>query len=298
VPPASTSGEAAAIEAASEAADNDPFIAMIRRMIEMLTGEEVRVFDMRSFAADLRHTETRTAEAGTTALAVAGNAGYGVEYDYHALREEYEATQFSAAGVVRTADGQEISFRLDLEMTRYYREETQVSLRAGDAVRKDPLVVNFGGTAAALASRADRFFSFDLDGDGRAEKLPLFASGSGFLVLDLDHDGRIEARELFGPQSGNGFAELARLDSDGNGWIDAADPAFGQLAVWNPETQGDGIVRSLAELDIGALALAHLATPYALRGENNADLGVVKSSGFYLTEAGKAGSLQEIDLTV
>ncbi|MHB1358704.1 MAG: hypothetical protein ACYCWC_03870 [Rhodocyclaceae bacterium] len=46
------------------------------------------------------------------------------------------------------------------------------------------------------------------------------------------------------------------------------------------------------------LALAHLATPFALRGKDNQDLGQVKASGLYLTESGKAGSLQEIDLTV
>ena len=61
---------------------------------------------------------------------------------------------------------------------------------------------------------------------------------------------------------------------------------------------GDGTLKTLAELGIGALALAHLATPFALRGKDNQDLGQVKASGLYLTESGKAGSLQEIDLMV
>jgi hypothetical protein len=39
-----------------------------------------------------------------------GPAGFGIEYDYHAVHEEYEQTRFSAQGVVRTADGREISF--------------------------------------------------------------------------------------------------------------------------------------------------------------------------------------------
>jgi hypothetical protein len=33
----------------------------------------------------------------------AGPAGFGIEYDYHAVHEEYEQTQFSAQGVVKTA---------------------------------------------------------------------------------------------------------------------------------------------------------------------------------------------------
>lgn len=288
--------EANAIDAAREAVDNDPFIVLIRRMLELLTGEEVRVFDMQEFSAEVRQVEVRST---ATAQISGGNANWGMEYDYHAVHEEYESTSFSASGTIRTADGQEISFSLDVAMERHYREETNVSLRAGNAVRKDPLVVNFGGTAAQLAAAAGRSFRFDLDADGSAEELPLFASGSGYLALDLNANGRIDSgRELFGPQSNNGFAELARLDADGNGWIDANDAAFERLRVWTPAAEGDGKLRALAELGIGALGLAHVATPFALRGDANADLGAVKASGLYLDASGKAGSMQEIDLTV
>lgn len=300
VPPAPTSAEATAIEAAGAAADNDPFLSLLKQVIEFFTGKEVQVFDMRAFSAEMRHTEVRSAAvAENTRTLGDGRAGYGLEYNYHALREEYEETRFSAQGIVRTTDGQEIAFRLDVAMMRYYREETSVSVRAGDAVRKDPLVLNFGGTAAQLRDRAHQFFRFDLDGDGEEEVLPLFASGSGYLAFDLDGNGRIDnGRELFGPRTDNGFLELALLDADGNGWIDAADPVFDKLAVWTPEADGPGRLRSLGDLDIGALALAHLATPFALRGSDNADLGQIKAGGLYLTEDGRVGSLQEIDLTV
>jgi hypothetical protein len=228
-----------------------------------------------------------------------GRAGFGIEYDYHAVHEEIETTSFSASGLVRTADGQEISFNLDLVMARHYREETNVSLRAGDAVRKDPLVVNFAGTAAQLSGLAGQRFRFDLDGDGLPEDLPLFASGSGYLALDVNGNGRIDSgRELFGPQSGSGFAELAALDEDGNGWIDAGDAALARLRVWTPSAADNGSLVSLAELGIGALGLAHVATPFALRDGSNHDLGMIQSSGIFLDESGQVGSLQEIDLTV
>ena len=301
VPPAPTSascGEANAIESACEAAKNDPFILLIKRMLELLTGEEVRTIDLEDFSAGIRQVESRSA-AVRAAATTSGQAGWGVEYDYHAIHEEFEQTAFSAEGTIRTADGQEIVFKLDLEMARHYREETNVSLRAGDAVRKDPLVVNFAGTAVQLAGHAGQRFRFDLDGDGKMENLPLFASSSGYLALDLNNNGKIDSgRELFGPGTGNGFKELARLDDDGNGWIDANDSRFAQLRVWTPAAEGAGTLRSLADLNIGALSLAHVATPFALRGAGNADLGVVKSSGIYLTETGQSGSLQEIDLTV
>ncbi len=294
------SSEAQAIEASKDAVDNDPFLSMIRQMIEFLTGEKVSVFDMQSFSADMRHVEARSTETSESVQASnSGRAGYGVEYDYHAVYEEIEQTSFSAQGTVRTADGQTFSFQLDLQMTRQYREETNISVRTGDAVRKDPLVVNFAGTAAQLAAHATQQFLFDLDGDGRNEKLPMFASGSGYLAFDLDGNGRIDSgKELFGPQSGNGFVDLARLDTDGNDWIDENDADFDKLSVWTPSMAGTGDLRTLADLGIGALGLAHVASPFALRGNGNEDLGIVKASGLYLTEDGKAGNLQEIDLTV
>jgi hypothetical protein len=306
VPPAptfeSTAGQAQAIESASEAADNDPFLAMIKGMVEMLTGKAVRVFDMRSFNAEMRHVEVRAAASAERMRAPAtgnGRAGWGMEYDAYRLHEEFEQTAFSASGTIRTADGQAFRFTLDLQMTRYYREESSVSIRAGDAVRKDPLVINFGGTAVELASHAGQRFLFDLDGDGEADLLPMFASGSGYLALDIDGNGRIDSgRELFGPTTGKGFEELARYDEDGNGWIDENDAVFDKLSVWVPAAEGVGALHSLAQLGIGAIGLAHVATPFALRSTDNTDLGLVKNTGLYLTESGRAGSVQEIDLTV
>jgi len=296
-PPAET---APTIEPAKEATERDPFLMMVKRMIEMLTGKEVRIFDMNAFAAELRHTEAHTSAVGESVQAAGnGRAGWGVEYDATRLHEEFEQTTFSAHGTIRTADGMEIDFRLDLQMTRYWREESSVSIRAGDAVRKDPLVINFGGTAVELASQADRRFLFDLDGNGQPDRLPLFASNSGYLALDLDGNGRIDSgRELFGPTTGKGFAELSRHDDDGNGWIDANDAVFGKLLVWTPDAAGAGALRSLGGLGIGAIALAHAATPFALRGPGNADLGLVKHTGLYVTGQGQVGTVQEIDLTV
>ena len=302
VPPAPSSAkcnEASAIDAACEAAENDPFIVLIKRMIELFTGEEVRTLDLDELSGSFRSVDLQTSQSSAALSASnSGRAGWGVEYDYHAVREEFEQTSFSAEGTIRTADGQEISFKLDLSMERYYREETNISLRAGDAVRKDPLVVNFAGTATQLADLNGKSFKFDLDGDGKQENLPLFASGSGYLALDVNGNGRIDSgRELFGPATGQGFKELARLDEDGNGWIDENDSGFAKLSVWTPAAEGDGKLQSLAELNIGALGLAHVTTPFALRGSQNADLGLIKASGIYLNENGKAGSLQEIDLT-
>jgi len=289
------SGEAKAIEAAADAVTNDPFLQLIMSMVEMMTGRPVRVFAASELSQRVQVSSSETAQA-TVAANPDRRAGYGVEYDFHSIYEEAEVTRFAAAGVIRTADGAEISFKLDLTMSRQYREETNVSIRAGDAVRKDPLVINFGGTAAQLSNQR---FRFDLDSDGRAEELPLFASGSGYLALDRNNNGRIDSgAELFGPATNSGFAELAAHDQDHNGWIDENDRVFDRLKVWTPVADGPGRLVGLRAAGVGALALAHVASPFELRGSGNADLGAVRAGSVWLSETGGAGSLQEIDLTV
>lgn len=298
VPPAPTAPTASAVEEAADAVDNDPYLRLIRFMVEMMTGEPVR----RLSAKGMKHIDAPTpitaphAAPNTPAQAPTRRAGFGIEYDYHAVHEEFEQTLVSAEGIVKTADGKEISFKVDLSMTRSLREETSVSFRAGDAVRKDPLVLNFDGTAAQLS---DLRFSFDLDGDGRTENLAMLTGGSGYLAIDRNGNGKIDSgRELFGPATDSGFGELAALDSDGNRWIDENDSAFGVLRIWTPDSQGGGTLETLAQRKVGAIAVDHVASPFELRGAGNRNLGAITASGVYLTEDGRAGSVQEVLLTV
>jgi hypothetical protein len=45
-------------------------------------------------------------------------------------------------------------------------------------------------------------------------------------------DGRVnDGRELFGPITGDGFAELAAYDDDGNNWIDENDGIYDNLSI-------------------------------------------------------------------
>ncbi len=290
--------EAAAVDAlAEEAVDDDPRLAMLIRMIELLTGEPVRRFSMRDLepadgGAGMQDADT---VQGTGGQAGAWRAGFGLEYDFSSRFSETETVSFAAAGVVRTADGAEIRFELGFEMSRSYTESVAVSVRAGDPRVKDPLVLDFGGPAAALS---DVRFDFDLDADGTKERLPLM-SGSGFLAFDGNANGRIDdGRELFGPASGDGFAELARLDDDGNGWIDEADSAWSQLRVWQPDAAGKGSVRALGEAGVGALHLGRVATPFSLKDATNDTQGLMRASGVYLREDGGVGTVSQVDLKV
>ncbi|HYD78174.1 MAG TPA: hypothetical protein VEC06_00055 [Paucimonas sp.] len=283
--------EAQALAEAADAVERDPKLLLLKLVIEILSGRPVKTISL----DDMRALEQQRACLASQQAQAAPRAGFGVEYDRHEVRTEHEQMRFAAEGIVRTADGKEIRFQLALAAERSYREESNVSLRAGDGVRKDPLVINFDGTSAQLQSTR---FSFDLDGDGTREDVPLLAGNRGYLALDLDGNGKVDSgKELFGTASGDGFADLARYDDDGNGWIDEGDAVFDRLLVWKPAA-GGGQLQALREHGVGALSLGRVETPFELKGEANAGLGAVRSSGIYLNEDGSAGSLQQIDVMV
>ncbi|BAL25389.1 hypothetical protein [Azoarcus sp. KH32C] len=289
--------EAGATDNDDDTIDADPRMRFLKQLIEALTGKSVKTVD----AKDLRPDAAPAAPTVPDAPAPAQQQGprrarFGVDYQYHAKYQEHEQTRFAAQGTVKTADGQEIRFKLDLSMERNYSETKDVQMRLGDAQMKDPLVLDFAGPAAALS---DTRFSFDLDADGTAESLPMLAGGTGYLAIDRNDNGRIDdGGELFGPSTGSGFGELAALDSDKNGWIDESDAAFGQLRVWSPATEGAGSLKTAAEAGVGALYLGNVATPFSLRGAANNSLGEMRTSGVYLHEDGSAGTVNQIDLSV
>lgn len=273
---------------------------LVSTILQALSGEKCRcgVDDIAELKQNLPQGTKATAQGGVRQLAESGGRSRAREFEWQSTTiehiTEHEQTQVSANGLVKTADGRDIAFKLDLAMCRDY-SCTREAKESGKIVFKDPLVINFSGKAAELS---DKRFNFDLDADGTAESLPTLARGSGFLALDADHDGRINnGRELFGAtgeHAGDGFTDLARLDSDRNGWIDEADPAYAALGVWFP----DGKITPLKEAGVGALNLASAYTPFTLKDENNLSRGQIWRTGIYLAEDGHVGSLQQIDLGV
>lgn len=207
--------------------------------------------------------------------------------------EEYECSNFNSCGSVKTADGREIDFALEMSMERSYSETRTVEVT--QQVRfTDPLVINFEGNAADLS---DEKFNFDLNADGEDELISYFTN-SGMLALDKNDDGVInDGTELFGALSGNGFADLAQYDEDGNNYIDEADSIFDDLKIWT-KTLGEDKLESLADRDIGAIYLGSTETPFDLKGEDNEQNGRVRASGFYLSEAGEVGTVQQVDMVV
>lgn len=279
---------------AAQAEGVDPKLEPLIRLVELITGRKVRLFRAEDLRADAAAAPTQTGR--TNAGTAQPPAGWGLSYERTETRYERQQTQVQVAGTVTTSDGREINFALSLEMRREFLQTSSVSLRAGDALLKDPLVIQFDGPAAELS---DLRFDFDLDADGQLDNIGFVGAGSGFLVLDNNGNGQVDdGRELFGALSGDGFADLAALDGDGNGWIDDNDAAFDQLQVWQKDAQGKDQLRTLREANVGALYLGRVASPFSVRDAQNQTLAEVRSTGVYLREDGGAGALQQIDLAV
>ena len=286
--------DAAAIDKAMSDVQNDPKIQLIIMMIEKMTGQKVQLFD----PSQLRAASTAQAQDPNAAQPQrpAPRAGYGVNYSKTSNYSESEQTTMQASGVIKTSDGKEIKFDLNLVMQRQYSQSSTTSVIMGDAKKSDPLVINFNGTAAQLS---DQRFAFDLNSDGQKEQINMPSSGSGFLVLDKNNDGKVNnGSELFGPTSGNGFSDLAKYDSDHNGWIDENDAVFKQLKVWTKDAKGNDQLNSLASTGVGAISLNAIATPFDIKTSTNQLLGSVRSSSVAINENGSVGSVQQIDLTV
>ena len=268
------------------AADSE--LRLFKMLMEKLLKKKVDVKEFEPGEAGGRGTPDR----GTGGAAMPGG-NVGLAYDYHEYYHEAEQTSFSARGVVQTKDGRQIDFNLDLEMSREFTSEESISLRMGTLT--DPLVLNFDGDTADLT---DGKFSFDLDADGDEEEISFLSSNSAFLAFDRNGDGTInDGSELFGPQSGDGFADLAAYDEDGNRFIDEADSIYNKLSLYNKDANGDDVVVSLKERNVGAIYLGNVNTQFNINDAANQTKGVVRSSGVFLEETGGVGTIQHLDLS-
>jgi len=216
---------------------------------------------------------------------------YGAQEYY----SEQENTLFSSVGTVRTADGREISFNVDLGMSRSFTQAYRQELNLAALQRTcDPLVINFDADTASLS---DQKFRFDIDADGKEDNVSMLGAGSGYLALDKNGDGVInDGSELFGPQSGNGFQDLSAYDEDGNGWIDENDSIWSRLKIWCRNPDGTDSLYTLGEKGVGAICLQNAATDFSLKGNSGQDNGYIRSTGIFLYENGNVGTVQHLDL--
>jgi hypothetical protein len=266
--------------------------AQIVALLERIFG----VKGIKQFSLDLDYSQAQavqaSAQAAQTAQSGDGGAGWGAEYDYHEAYSEHEQTSLALAGTFTTADGRAFSFSLDYRLERTYTRTTDIHVRAGDAKLTDPLVLDFGGAGGLDQATT----GLDLDGDGVAEQAHRLNPGQYFLVNDRNGNGVVDSgRELFGTKSGNGFYDLAELDQDHSGFVDAGDAGFAHLRLWNGV---DAQPLLLAAFKVAAIGIDSIAAPFSYKDAQNHLLGENRRLGVYLTDDGKAGAVKQVDLVV
>ena len=268
-------------------------VRLIESMLKALTGKDIKISIMKPVQTSSPNAPAN-APSGSGQPEEQKREGWGVEYDYHESYTEKEMMSFDAEGVIKTADGKEIKFNVSLNMSRVFMLENNVNFRAGDAKKIDPLVINFDGTGTHLT---DTKFDFDLDSNGKNDRISFVGPGSGFLAIDLNKDGIVNnGRELFGPNTGNGYEELSQYDNDGNGWIDEADSIYNALRLWTKDAKGNDGLNTLKDKNIGAVYLGNIAVRFDIKDSDNVSNGEIIKAGIYLKDNGPAGTIQQVNL--
>jgi len=155
------------------------------------------------------------------------------------------------------------------------------------SVSASPLVLDLNGDGVQTTTLANGV-AFDLAATGTLQQSAWVDRHDGLLALDLNGDGTINSgAELFGnntllangSKAADGWAALAGLDSNADRVVSAADAQFANLRVWqDADTDGQtdsGELRTLADVGITSIALAHDASSTAQNGNVLDGLGSV-----------------------
>ena len=164
----------------------------------------------------------------------------------------------------------------------------------------DPIVLDLGTPGIAFSS-LENGVQFDINGDGVKDQVAWTVGGQdGILALDLNGSGKIESgNELFTPtfnggHFANGIAALASLDANHDGVIDAKDPAFSQLLVWQDANHNGvsdaGELTKLSDLGITSINLTTTQGTGSIDGQN------VPAIGNFTFANGSQGSFVEANL--
>ncbi len=213
----------------------------------------------------------------------------------------YQSLDLSIQGSIIGKDGIKRDLNINIHLSQSFMQNLQIN-STNDRIQQptkynepiDPLVIDYEGNGAELS---DITMSFDLDSDGKKDQISTLKKGSGFLALDKNNDGIINnGSELFGTQSGDGFKDLAKYDTNGDGRIDKNDPIYDKLRIWIPNPKGEGELVGLGEKGIGVIYLNPKEAQEMMRGEEGDLLGIKQKTADFLFNDGKAGQIHHIDL--
>ena len=157
----------------------------------------------------------------------------------------------------------------------------------------DPIVLDLSGEGINL-TEAGKGANFDINADGMMDSTAWVAGDTAMLVYDKNGNNQIDdGSELFGDQNGasDGFAELAKYDSNNDGKIDSKDSVYKNLKLYR-DLNGDGKMSedefsTLGDMGIKALNLN------ATEVDENVNGNSIVLSGSFEREDGSTGKMAD-----
>lgn len=156
---------------------------------------------------------------------------------------------------------------------------TVITTKKGDYGRFAPVVLDLDGDGVEMVRMKRSNARFDYAGDGRSDQTGWLSGDDGFLVIDRNNDGLItEASELSlaseDEDARTGLQGLAKMDSNGDGVVNASDARFSELRVWqdrngNGRTDA-GELMTLEEAGIVSISLAATGLDDRVKLDRNA----------------------------
>ena len=191
---------------------------------------------------------------------------------------------------------QELSLNYNLSISSERSSYSKLEMSA--AALKDPLLVQFGSQGLGNIQGQT---SFAINQDNTLDNLPIFTGDIGYLVYDQNNNQRADdGSELFGPRTGQGFVELAQMDSNKNGFIDVGDQQFEQLYLWQPSDDSNQTEQwlSLKEAKIQAISLSAISTPFDFYDQQGKIQAQLRQSSFAISEDGYGRGVHQVDVRI
>jgi Ca2+-binding RTX toxin-like protein len=157
---------------------------------------------------------------------------------------------------------------------------------------QDPLVLDLSGQGIGLTGESGAAPMFDMFGTGFAVHTGWVMPSTGILVMQNADGSVTNIRNLVGGSDNSGFAALAQYDLNHDGVIDANDPVYAQLSVWQDQN-GDGVVdpgelMTLAQAGIASINVAATAqTGVAIAGND------ITATGTFTRSDGTTGTIDD-----
>lgn len=157
---------------------------------------------------------------------------------------------------------------------------------------EDPVILNLTGAAVQATTLTGSNTYFDMQNNGQFVHTTWATAGEGMLVYDPTNPDAAVTQDA---QLVSGFDVLKRLDSNGDGQLDANDAAWSDLRVWVDDAGTgqfeSGAVYSLTRLGISSIDLNATRVNQSSNGNT-----ILDDSKFTWTDGAK-GDIAGVDLT-